>query len=85
MPLSLLLLLRAGVTHLGAELALLGDLTCHRHFQSEMSGIRGYCFITLKVCLFYNEIILINNSFSLKVIISVLLLISLYCRRPMNI
>ncbi|XP_073813612.1 amyotrophic lateral sclerosis 2 [Musca autumnalis] len=48
MPLTLVLLLRAGIHHLGAELALLDDLTDGKNFQSEMNGIRGYCLTTLK-------------------------------------
>ncbi|XP_061401288.1 alsin homolog [Musca vetustissima] len=48
MPLTLVLLLRAGVQHLGAELALLDDLTDGKTFQLEMNGIRGYCLTTLK-------------------------------------
>lgn len=55
MPLTLVLLLRAGIHHLGAELALLDDLTDGNNFQFEMNGIRGYCLTTLKVffhCIF---------------------------------
>ncbi|XP_075155254.1 amyotrophic lateral sclerosis 2 [Haematobia irritans] len=48
MPLTLVLLLRAGIHHLGAELALLDDLTDSQNFQFEMNGIRGYCLTTLK-------------------------------------
>ncbi|KAI8127457.1 hypothetical protein FF38_03855 [Lucilia cuprina] len=48
MPLSLILLLRAAIPHLGAELALLDDLTDCKNFQFEMNGIRGYCYTTLK-------------------------------------
>lgn len=51
MPLTLVLLLRAGIHHLGAELALLDDLTDGNNFQFEMNGIRGYCLTTLKVFL----------------------------------
>lgn len=49
MPLALFLILRAGVPHLGAELALLDDLTGGSNFQSEMSGLAGYCYTTIKV------------------------------------
>ncbi|XP_055854905.1 alsin homolog [Episyrphus balteatus] len=48
MPLALFLVLRAGVPHLGAELALLDDLTGGSNFQSEMSGLAGYCYTTIK-------------------------------------
>uniref|UniRef100_A0A1B0GA97 VPS9 domain-containing protein n=1 Tax=Glossina morsitans morsitans TaxID=37546 RepID=A0A1B0GA97_GLOMM len=48
MPLTLMLLLRAAIPHLGAELALLDDLTDCKNFQFEMNGIRGYCYTTLK-------------------------------------
>lgn len=48
MPLALFLVLRAGVPHLGAELALLDDLTRGSNFQSEMSGLAGYCYTTIK-------------------------------------
>lgn len=54
MPLSLLLLLRAAIPHLGAELALLDDLTDCKNFQFEMNGIRGYCYTTLKVSFIIN-------------------------------
>lgn len=53
MPLSLILLLRAAIPHLGAELALLDDLTDCKNFQFEMNGIRGYCYTTLKVSFTY--------------------------------
>uniref|UniRef100_A0A1A9ZGV2 DnaJ_C domain-containing protein n=1 Tax=Glossina pallidipes TaxID=7398 RepID=A0A1A9ZGV2_GLOPL len=57
MPLTLMLLLRAAIPHLGAELALLDDLTDCKNFQFEMNGIRGYCYTTLKVsyriCIFW--------------------------------
>lgn len=49
MPLTLFLVLRAAVPHLGAELALLDDLTRGTNFQFEMNGITGYCYTTLKV------------------------------------
>ncbi|XP_053954375.1 alsin homolog isoform X1 [Anastrepha ludens] len=48
MPLTLFLVLRAAVPHLGAELALLDDLTGGTNFQFEMNGIAGYCYTTLK-------------------------------------
>ncbi|XP_067645813.1 alsin homolog [Eurosta solidaginis] len=48
MPLTLFLVLRAAVPHLGAELALLDDLTGGSNFQFEMNGIAGYCYTTLK-------------------------------------
>ncbi|XP_055907904.1 alsin homolog [Eupeodes corollae] len=48
MPLALFLVLRAGVPHLGAELALLDDLTGGSNFESEMSGLAGYCYTTIK-------------------------------------
>ncbi|CAD7005165.1 unnamed protein product [Ceratitis capitata] len=48
MPLTLFLVLRAAVPHLGAELALLDDLTRGTNFQFEMNGITGYCYTTLK-------------------------------------
>lgn len=55
MPLSLILLLRAAIPHLGAELALLDDLTDCKNFQFEMNGIRGYCYTTLKVSIAINN------------------------------
>ncbi|KAL7731427.1 hypothetical protein ACLKA6_010584 [Drosophila palustris] len=47
-PLSMLGMLRAAVPHLGAELALLDDLTGGPNFQAEMNGMAGYCYTTLK-------------------------------------
>lgn len=47
-PLCMLCMLRAAVPHLGAELALLDDLTGGPNFQAEMSGMAGYCYTTLK-------------------------------------
>lgn len=47
-PLTMLCMLRAAVPHLGAELALLDDLTGGPNFQAEMSGMAGYCYTTLK-------------------------------------
>ncbi|KAH8388833.1 hypothetical protein KR215_001908, partial [Drosophila sulfurigaster] len=47
-PLSMLCMLRAAVPHLGAELALLDDLTGGPNFQAEMNGMAGYCYTTLK-------------------------------------
>ena len=49
MPLTLMLVLRAAVPHLGAELGLLDDLTAGANFQFEMNSFAGYCFTTLKV------------------------------------
>ncbi|KAH8315549.1 hypothetical protein KR059_001230 [Drosophila kikkawai] len=46
-PLTMLTMLRAAVPHLGAELALLDDLT-GPNFQAEMNGMAGYCYTTLK-------------------------------------
>lgn len=48
MPLVIYLVLRAGVPHLGAELALLEDLI-GTDFEVEMSGFAGYCYTTIKV------------------------------------
>ncbi|XP_016990812.1 alsin homolog [Drosophila rhopaloa] len=47
-PLTMLTMLRAAVPHLGAELALLDDLTGGPNFQAEMNGMAGYCYTTLK-------------------------------------
>ncbi|EDV96633.1 alsin homolog [Drosophila grimshawi] len=47
-PLTMLSMLRAAVPHLGAELALLDDLTGGPNFQAEMNGMAGYCYTTLK-------------------------------------
>ncbi|XP_017843934.2 LOW QUALITY PROTEIN: alsin homolog [Drosophila busckii] len=47
-PLSMMCMLRAAVPHLGAELALLDDLTGGPNFQAEMNGMAGYCYTTLK-------------------------------------
>ncbi|XP_030385901.1 alsin homolog [Scaptodrosophila lebanonensis] len=47
-PLTMLAVLRAAVPHLGAELALLEDLTDGANFKAEMSGLAGYCYTTLK-------------------------------------
>ncbi|XP_068148761.1 alsin homolog [Drosophila tropicalis] len=47
-PLTMLTMLRAAVPHLGAELALLDDLTGGPNFQDEMNGMAGYCYTTLK-------------------------------------
>ncbi|XP_037957267.1 alsin homolog [Teleopsis dalmanni] len=48
MALTLFLVLRAIVPHLGAELALLDDLTGGSNFQFEMNGLAGYCYTTIK-------------------------------------
>lgn len=48
MPLAIILVLRAEVPHLGAELALLEDLL-GSDFESVMLGFSGYCYTTIKV------------------------------------
>ncbi|XP_055384227.1 alsin homolog [Condylostylus longicornis] len=47
-PLTLYLVLRANVPHLGAELALLDDLTGEANHEMNLSGLAGYCFTTIK-------------------------------------
>lgn len=47
MPLSICLVLRAGIPHLGAELSLMEDLM-GEDFDAIMSGFGGYCFVTIK-------------------------------------
>ncbi|CAD7080330.1 unnamed protein product [Hermetia illucens] len=47
MPLAIILVLRAEVPHLGAELALLEDLL-GSDFESVMLGFSGYCYTTIK-------------------------------------
>lgn len=50
MPLTLFLVIRAAVPHLGAELKLLEDLIGDNNFVTEMSGLAGYCYTTITVC-----------------------------------
>lgn len=47
MPLSIFLILRAGIPHLGAELLLMEELLGD-DFDGVMSGFGGYCFVTVK-------------------------------------
>ncbi|XP_011202952.2 alsin homolog [Bactrocera dorsalis] len=62
MPLTLFLVLRAAVPHLGAELALLDDLTGGSNFQFEMNGIAGYCYTTLKAAYEHITAVPLNKS-----------------------
>lgn len=50
MPLTLFLVIRAAVPHLGAELKLLEDLIGDNNFVTEMTGLAGYCYTTITVC-----------------------------------
>lgn len=47
MPLTIFLVLRAGIPHLGAEIQLMEDLM-GGDFEPIMTGFTGYCFITIK-------------------------------------
>lgn len=47
MPLTIFLIIRAGIPHLGAELLLLEDLM-GSDFEPVMLGFAGYCFATVK-------------------------------------
>ena len=47
MPLTIYLILRAGIPHLGAEILLMEDLM-GPDFEPVMTGFVGYCFITIK-------------------------------------
>lgn len=47
MPLTIFLILRAGIPHLGAEILLLEDLM-GVEFETVMLGFAGYCFATIK-------------------------------------
>lgn len=47
MPLTIFLILRAGIPHLGAEILLLEDLMAN-DFEPAMTGFAGYCFVTVK-------------------------------------
>lgn len=47
MPLTIFLIIRAGIPHLGAELLLLEDLM-GTDFEPVMLGFAGYCFATVK-------------------------------------
>lgn len=58
MPLSIYLLLRASIPHLGTEIVLLEDLM-GSDFEFVMHGYGGYCFTTIKAA--YQHII--NESF----------------------
>lgn len=59
MPLTIFLLLRAAIPHLGTEILLLEDLM-GPDFEFVMNGFAGYCFTTIKAA--YQHII--NDSFS---------------------
>lgn len=59
MPLTIYLLLRAAIPHLGTEILLLEDLM-GKDFEFVMHGFAGYCFTTIKAA--YQHII--NESFS---------------------
>lgn len=54
MPLTIFLLLRAAIPHLGTEILLLEDLM-GPDFEFVMNGFAGYCFITIKAA--YQHII----------------------------
>lgn len=54
MPLTLFLVIRAAVPHLGAELKLLEDLIGDNNFVIEMTGLAGYCFTTITVSVALN-------------------------------
>ncbi|XP_031627561.1 alsin homolog [Contarinia nasturtii] len=58
MPLTIFLLLRAAIPHLGTEILLLEDLM-GPDFEFVMNGFAGYCFTTIKAA--YQHII--NDSF----------------------
>lgn len=58
MPLTIYLLLRAAIPHLGTEILLLEDLM-GPDFEFVMNGFAGYCFTTIKAA--YQHII--NDSF----------------------
>lgn len=58
MPLTIFLLLRAAIPHLGTEILLLEDLM-GPDFEFLMNGFAGYCFTTIKAA--YQHII--NDSF----------------------
>lgn len=58
MPLTIFLLLRAAIPHLGTEILLLEDLM-GPDFEFVMNGFAGYCFTTVKAA--YQHII--NDSF----------------------
>lgn len=60
MPLSIFLILRAAIPHLGTEILLLEDLM-GPDFELVMHGFAGYCFTTIKAA--YSHII--NESFLL--------------------
>lgn len=47
MPLTIFLILRAGIPHLGAEILLMEDLMGN-DFEPAMTGFAGYCFVTVK-------------------------------------
>lgn len=53
MPLTLFLVIRAAVPHLGAELKLLEDLIGDNNFVIEMTGLAGYCYTTITVGVLY--------------------------------
>lgn len=59
MPLTIFLLLRAAIPHLGTEILLLEDLM-GPDFEFVMNGFAGYCFTTIKAA--YQHII--NDFFS---------------------
>lgn len=58
MPLTIFLLIRAQIPHLGTEILLLEDLM-GPDFEFVMNGFAGYCFTTIKAA--YQHII--NDSF----------------------
>lgn len=58
MPLSIFLLLRAAIPHLGTEIFLLEDLMGN-DFEYLMNGYAGYCFTTVKAAFQH----IINESF----------------------
>lgn len=58
MPLTIYLLLRASIPHLGTEIVLLEDLMGN-DFEFVMNGYGGYCFTTIKAA--YQHII--NETF----------------------
>lgn len=55
MPLTIFLLLRAAIPHLGTEILLLEDLM-GPDFEFVMNGFAGYCFTTIKAA--YQHIII---------------------------